>query len=162
MASTGAAQLVHMQHQRVALAGRQLHHGRELFLVESSAAVGVDLVVKLLELGLLRGHSGVVVLVLFEDFLGHEGGEAAGGFGISPDGSTAYVLGSEEITSGVFRVFVVNLVTGVRQSQLPIAIQTATEFIFKATKKAAAGAAKKVAKAPAKAKKSTPKKAAKK
>ncbi|HCK11609.1 MAG TPA: hypothetical protein DHW45_17175 [Candidatus Latescibacteria bacterium] len=65
-------------------------------------------------------------------------GEAAGGFGISPDGSTAYVLGSEEITSGVFRVFVVDLVTGVRQSQLPIAIQTATEFIFKATKKAAA------------------------
>ena len=61
-------------------------------------------------------------------------GEQAAGFGISPDGTTAFVSGSEELTSGVFRIFVVDLESGTRLSQLPIVIQSATEFIFQSTK----------------------------
>ena len=63
-------------------------------------------------------------------------GESVGGFGISPDGTTAYVSGSEELASGLFRVYVVDLATRQRLSQLPIAIQSATEFIFQSTKRA--------------------------
>jgi len=67
-------------------------------------------------------------------------GEFAAGFGISPDGSTAYVSGSEDLASGVFRVFVVDLLAGERLSQLPISIQSATEFVFESTKQAIAKA----------------------
>lgn len=65
-------------------------------------------------------------------------GESSAGFGISPDGRTAYVAGSEELSSGITRIFVVDLETGLRASQLPIAIQSATEFIFQSTKQALA------------------------
>lgn len=67
-------------------------------------------------------------------------GETASGFGISPDGLTAYVSGSEELASGIFDVFVVDLVTGQRLSPLGLAIQSATEFILRSTKEAIAEA----------------------
>jgi DNA-binding beta-propeller fold protein YncE len=63
-------------------------------------------------------------------------GEQAAGFGISPDGSTAYVSGSEDILAGLFRVFVVDLVAGQKLSQLPIAVQSGSEFVFTTAKQA--------------------------
>lgn len=63
-------------------------------------------------------------------------GEQAAGFGISPDGSTAYVSGSEDILAGLFRVFVVDLVAGRKLSQLPIAVQSGSEFVFTTAKQA--------------------------
>jgi DNA-binding beta-propeller fold protein YncE len=63
-------------------------------------------------------------------------GESAAGFGVSPDGATAYVSGSEDLLNQVFRVFVVDVLTGTRLSQLPIVIQSASEFLFQAAKQA--------------------------
>ena len=63
-------------------------------------------------------------------------GEVAGSFGISPDGATAYVFGSDTIGSQEFRVFLVDVSLAEKLSALPIVLDSGVEFVFTTAKQA--------------------------
>ncbi|MEE2753755.1 MAG: hypothetical protein VX910_07205 [Candidatus Latescibacterota bacterium] len=58
------------------------------------------------------------------------------GFGIAEDGATGYFSGVENLTEGTFRVFVVDMVQGKLIDQLPVALNSGTEFLFTNAKEA--------------------------